>query len=73
MTGPCGKGLGVLLAESVQQGNRLTRELLPQPLAFPENEHVESEHLRCLSRAVRSRRKTGGLARLGQRWGAKRE
>ena len=63
LTEPCGKGLGVLLAESVQQGNRpVSRELLPQPLAFPENEHVESEHLRCLSRAVRSRvvRRVGG-------------
>ena len=56
MTEPCGKGLGVLLAESVQQGNRsVSRELLPLPLPFLENEHVESEHLRCLSRAVRSR------------------
>ena len=41
---------------SFQQGNRpVSRELLPPPLPFPENEHVESEHLRCLSRAVRSR------------------
>ena len=75
MTEPCGKGLGVLLAESVQQGNRpVSRELLPLPLPFLENEHVESEHLAlsqsCCEVACR---KTGGLARLGQRWGAKHE
>ena len=41
---------------SFQQGNRpVSRELLPPPLPFPENEHVESEHLRSLSRAGRSR------------------
>ena len=41
MTEPGGKGLGVLLAESVQQGNRpVSRELLSLPLPFPENEHV---------------------------------
>ena len=56
MTQPCEKGLGVLLAESVQQGNRpVSRELLPQLVLFPENELVESEQLRSLSRAVRSR------------------
>ena len=56
MTEPGEKGLGVPLAESVQQGNRLvSRELLPLLVPFPENEHVESEHLRSLSRAVRSR------------------
>ena len=56
MTKPCEKGLGVPLAESFQQGNRpVSRELLPLPVAFPENEHVESEHLRSLSCAVRSR------------------
>ena len=56
MTEPCEKGLGVLLTESVQQGNRpVSRELIPLPVPFPENEHVESEHLRSLSRAVRSR------------------
>ena len=42
------KGLGVLLTESDQQGNRpVSLELLPLPITFPENEH--------LSRAVRSR------------------
>ena len=56
MTEPCGKGLGVLLVEPVQQGDRpVSRELLPLPIPFPENEHVECEHLRRLSRAVRSR------------------
>ena len=56
MTEPGGQGLGVLLAESVQQGTRaVSRELLPLPLPFPENEHVESEYLRSLSRAARSR------------------
>ena len=39
-----------------QQGNRLvSHKLLPLPIPFPENEHVESEWLRSLSRAVRSR------------------
>ena len=56
MTEPGEKGLGVLLAESVQQGSRpVSRELLLLPIPFPENEHVESERLRSLSRAVRSR------------------
>ena len=33
MTEPCEEGLGVLLAESVQQGNRpVSRELLPLPI-----------------------------------------
>ena len=42
MTEPDGNRLGVLLAESVQQGNRpVSRELLPLPLPFPEIEHVE--------------------------------
>ena len=56
MTVPGEKGVGVLLAESVQQGTRpASRELLPLPIPFPENEHVESERLRSLRRAVRSR------------------
>ena len=56
MTKPCKKGLGVLLVESVQQGNRpVSRDLLPLPVPFPENEHVESGRPRSLSRAVRSR------------------
>ena len=72
MTEPDEKGMGVLLAESVQQGNRpVSCELLPLPVPFTENEHVESELLRNLSRAVRSRvNETHGLARLGQRCGA---
>ena len=42
-------------AESVQQGIRpVSCELLPLPIPFPENEHVDSERLRS-SRAVRSR------------------
>ena len=50
------KELGALLAESVQQGIRpVSRELLPLPIPFLENEHVESERLHSLSRAVRSR------------------
>ena len=52
MTEPGEKELGALLAESVQQGNRaVSRELLPLPILFPENEHVESERLR--SRVMR--------------------
>ena len=56
MTEPGKKGLGGLLAESVQQVARpVSRELLPLPTPFPENEEVESEWMRGLSRAVRSR------------------
>ena len=56
MTEPGEKGVGVLLAESVQQVERpVSRELLPLPIPFPENEVVESERMRCLSRAVRLR------------------
>ena len=72
MTEPCVKALGVLVAESVQQGNRpVSHEVLPLPIPFPEHEHVESERLRSLSRAVRSRvvRRVGWQG-LGQRWGA---
>ena len=55
MTEPGEKGVGALLTESVQQVNRTaSRELLPLPIPFPENEHVESEQLHSLSRAVRS-------------------
>ena len=67
MTEPCGKGLGVLLAESVQKVERpVSRELLPLPLPFPEKKHVESERIRGLSRAVRPRVKRC----VGGRWGA---
>ena len=56
MTEPGEKGVGVLLAESVQQVERpVSRELLPLPIPFPENEVVESERIRGLSRAVRLR------------------
>ena len=52
MTEPDEKGVRVLLAESVQQVERLvSRELLPLPFPFPENEVVESERTRGLSRA----------------------
>ena len=56
MTVPGEKELGVLLAGSVQQVARsVSRELLLLPIPSPENEDVESERLRGLSRAVRSR------------------
>ena len=56
MTEPGEKGVGAFLAESVQQVNRpVSRELLPLPILFRGNEHVESERLHSLSRAVRSR------------------
>ena len=56
MTEPGEKGVGVLLAESVQQVERpVSRELLPLPIPFPENEVVESERIRGLSRTVRLR------------------
>ena len=72
MTEPGEKGLGGLLAESVQQVARpFSRELLPLPIPFPENEEVESEQMRGLSRAVRSRvkRRVGwqGWASAGMR------
>ena len=58
MTDPGEKGLGVLLEDSVQQVVRpVSRELLPLPILFPENEEVESERLRGLSWPVRSRAK----------------
>ena len=53
---PGEKGVGVLLAESLQKVERpVARELLPLPIPFPENEVVKSERIRGLSRAVRSR------------------
>ena len=56
MTEPGERGVGVLLAESVQQVERpVSRELLPLPIPFPENEVVESERIRGLSPAVRLR------------------
>ena len=74
MTVPGENAVGVLLAESVQKVERsVSRELLPLPIPLPENEEVESERLRGLSRAMRSRVKrheARGLARLGQRWGS---
>ena len=52
--------VGVLLVEAVQKVARLVaRELLPLPIPFPENEVVESERIRGLSRAVRSRANAG--------------
>ena len=63
------KELGVFLADSVQQVARpFSRELVPLPIPFPENEDVESERLRGLSRAVCHEAR--GLARLGERWSA---
>ena len=56
MTEPGEEGVGVVLAESVQKVERpVSGELLPLPVPFPENEVVESERIRGLSRAVRSR------------------
>ena len=56
MTVPGEKRVGVLLAESVQKVERpVSRELLPLPIPFPENEVDESERMRGLSRSVRSR------------------
>ena len=53
---PGEKEVGVLLAESVQKVGRLvSRELLPLPIPYPENDVVRSERIRGLSRAVRSR------------------
>ena len=52
MTKPDEKGVRVLLADSVQQVERLvSRELLPLPFPFPENALGESERTRGLSRA----------------------
>ena len=40
---------GVLLAESVQKVERpVSRELLPLPIPFPENEVVKSERMRAV-------------------------
>ena len=56
MTVPGEKGVGVLLAESVQKVERpVSRELPPLPIPFLENEVVESKRMRGLSRPVRSR------------------
>ena len=56
MTAPGEKEVDVLLAESVRQVEKpVSRELLPLPIPFPENEVVESERMRGLSRAARSR------------------
>ena len=56
MTGPGEKGVGGLLTNSAQQVLRPdSRELLPSPIPFTDNEKAESERLRGLSRAVRSR------------------
>ena len=66
MTQPSEEGVGILLADSVQRGVRpVSRELLPLPIPFQVNEVVESEQLRGLCRAVKSRVKR----RAGwQRW-----
>ena len=56
MTVPGEKGVGVLLAESVQKVVRpVSRELLPLPIPFPVYEVVKSERMRGLSRSVKSR------------------
>ena len=56
MTEPGEEVVGVFLAEAVQKVARpVARELLPLPIPFPEKEVVESERIRGLSRAVRSR------------------
>ena len=63
MTVPGEMGVEVLLAESVQKvERRVSRELLPLPIPFPENEVEKSERMRGLGRAVRSRvkRRVGG-------------
>ena len=63
MTVPGEKGVEVLLAESVQKvERRVSRESLPLPIPFPENEVEKSERMRGLGRAVRSRvkRRVGG-------------
>ena len=53
---PGEEGMGVLLAEAVQKVARpVARELLTLPIPFPEKEVVESDRIRGLSRAVRSR------------------
>ena len=72
MTIPGGKGVGVLLAGSVQKVERpVSREFLPLPIPFPENEVVKSERIRGLSGAVRShvKRRVGwqGWANAGVR------
>ena len=72
MTEPGEKGVGVLLAESVQKVERpVSRELFPLPIPFPGNEVVKSERIRGLSGAVRSRvkRRVGwqGCAKAGVR------
>ena len=75
MTEPAEKGVGVLLAESVQQVERpVSRELLPLPIPFPGNEVVESERIRGLSRGREvACQEARGLARLGERKGAQHE
>ena len=56
MTEPGEEGVDVVLAASVQKVERpVSRELLPLPIPVLENEVVESERIRGLSRAVRSR------------------
>ena len=62
----------MLLAETVQKVERpVTRELLPLPISLPENEVLESERIRGLSRVVRScvKRRVGwqGWANAGVR------
>ena len=53
MTEPGEKGVGVLLATSVQEVEMpVSRELLPLPIPFPVIEVVESERMRGLSRTV---------------------
>ena len=67
-TVPGEKGVGVLLATSVQEVERpVSRELLPLPIPFRENEVAESERIRGLSRAVRSLAGWQGWANAGRR------
>ena len=56
-TEPGEEGVGVLLAKAVQEGEYrpVSCGVLPLPIPFPEHEVVESERLRGLSPAVRSR------------------
>ena len=71
-TVPGEKGVGVLLADSVPKDERpVSRELLPLPVPFPENEVVKKRAAAWTQsgREVACQ-ETRGLARLGERWGA---
>ena len=68
-TEPGEKGVGVLLATSVQEVERpVSPELLPLPISFLVNEVAESERISGLSRAVRSSvKRRAGWANAGVR------